>query len=122
MPRRLPPRRKTDVSHITGCDTVQKHLIGLYGQLGSWKAVGGEIGVSAAVAQRVAMTDYRPKSPAIRAALKLPILGLGEICPVHHKVCAVKHRTAARKPHHRDLFDWPVKDLAAAMRRLTQTT
>ena len=43
--------------------------------------------------QRVATTDYRPKSPAIRAALGLPILAPAPVCPS----CGVVH-VAARCP------------------------
>lgn len=46
--------------------------------------------------------NREPQNNHDRAILGLPELGLGEICPIHHKVCAVKHhgpRRPARKYH-----------------------
>lgn len=36
-----------------------------------------------------------PQGAELRKALGLPVLGLGAICPVHGKVCAVRHRLPA---------------------------
>jgi hypothetical protein len=98
MTRQPPPRPKTEFAHVTSCDAVQKRLRALYGQLGSWKLVGAEIKVSPAMAQRVATTDYRPKSPAIRAALGLPVLASAPVCPSCGVVHIRKTCPAAGKP------------------------
>ncbi len=49
----------------------------LHKELGSWRKVGAEIGVTGAMAYRVAKEGYQPKSPEIRAKLGLPLLTEG---------------------------------------------
>lgn len=57
-------------------------------------------GVPAATLCAIYKHGREPQNAAHRRILGLPVLGLGEICPVHGKVCAVKHRPqpTARKP------------------------
>jgi len=42
------------------------------GNLGSWRKVGAEIGVTGAMAYRVAKEGYQPRDPEVRARLGMP--------------------------------------------------
>lgn len=61
------------------------------GHLGRWSDVAREIGVSLGSCVRVA-NGYYPRTPELCRKFNLPVLSLGEICPVHGRVCAVQHR------------------------------
>lgn len=97
MTRKPPPRRRTDFSHVTICDTVRRQLRVDYDQLGGWRAVGEKYGVKAGTVQRVATSAYEPRDPAIRLALGLPVTAPAPICldcgQVH-----VASACTARKP------------------------
>lgn len=92
-----PRRRKTVLPHVTSRNKAQERLRALYALYQDWRRVGAEIGISGGTAYRVAMSDYEPQNAKARKALGLPVLGLGEICPVHGRVCAVKHKLPAAK-------------------------
>lgn len=78
--RKPPPRGKTKFNHLTSCNTIQKRLRARYKVLGTWRAVGAEIGVSSAIVYRVATSNYEPKNNAIRRALGLPLYATVEVC------------------------------------------
>jgi len=59
---------------VTACNTARSRLLKLHRQLGSWRKVGAEIGVTGAMAYRVATHGYQPRDPEIRARLGLPLL------------------------------------------------
>lgn len=94
MTRQPPPRRHTDFSHITVCDAVRTRLRQLYARLGTWKAVGAELTVSAGTCQRVATTDYEPRNPVIRARLGFP-----PVVPVVACACGEVHLRKGRCPN-----------------------
>lgn len=56
-------------THVTGRDGVRLHLRELHRVLGTWRAVGAQIGVSAGTVCRVAKGGYWPKRKAIRERL-----------------------------------------------------
>jgi len=56
----------------TACSDIQARLIELHAHLGTWRAVGLELGVSSGMAWRVANEGYEPKNPEIRKKLGFP--------------------------------------------------
>lgn len=48
--------------------------------LGTWRAVAGKYRVTSGMAYRIAMHDYEPHDPHIRAALGLPALAPAPVC------------------------------------------
>lgn len=71
--------------------------------------------VSAGTLNRIANDEqYEPRRPAIRKALGLPCYAPAPVCPKH----GVVHRGQCpknRKPP-KSLWDWPVRELARAIR------
>jgi len=59
---------------VTACNAARRRLLRLHDELGSWRKVGVEIGVTGAMAYRVATQGYQPRDPEIRARLGLPLL------------------------------------------------
>jgi len=59
---------------VTACNAARRRLLRLHDELGSWRKVGAEIGVTGAMAYRVAMQGYQPKDAEIRRKLRLPPL------------------------------------------------
>ena len=59
-------------STFTPCKGIQARVKELYGVLGSWPKVGAKLGVSPAMAWRVAKQGYEPKDPEIRKKLGFP--------------------------------------------------
>lgn len=98
MIQKPPPRKKTDLSHLTIGNMAQERLRCRYGVLQDWKAVAREIGVSSGMAYRVAMTDYDPKDNAIRECLGLPAMAPVSVCPTCGVVHVKKCPQAPKKP------------------------
>lgn len=86
------------VQHL---DRAQKMIKRRKRQLGTWRAVGREMGLSAGTLIRVA-NGYEPKAPHIRRALGLPLIVAIRACAkcgqIHsqRKSCSSKPRK--RKP------------------------
>lgn len=106
MSRGAPPRRpKTDISHVTARNMVQKRLLSDYGSSQDWKAVGAKYGISGGMAYRVAMHAYEPQRTHIRLALGFPALAPAPCCPD----CGIPHvtrRCPRRRKPARPRRDW----------------
>lgn len=98
---------------VTQNNTLPRRLTDEYHMLGTWEAVALKFGITKAMAYRVAH-GYEPKTTRIRALLGLPCYSPALVCPVHGVVhqgqCPKK-----RKPP-QSLFDWPIRQLARAIR------
>ena len=98
-----------------GLKRAQKRILRLKRELGSWRAVGREVGLSAGTLIRISQ-GYEPRSSHIRHALGLPIYVTLQVCAkcgkVHrqHKQCTSKPRTYQR------IADMPVAVLAWKIR------
>lgn len=94
-----PPAKRSTI-RVQPQYTNLERLAARYATGMTWKALGAEIGVSAATVRRAVVLGLYPANNKDRAALGVPLVGTAELCPVHGKVCAVKHRaaTAPRKP------------------------
>jgi len=57
----------------------------------STRGIANDYGVTCGTIGRV-LHGTEPHNAAIREKLGLPPLGLGVLCPVHGRVCAVQHR------------------------------
>ena len=69
---------------------------------GGYRELGSEFRISPAMAQKIVVEGYYPRSPEICYKLGIPAYGLGQMCRLHGKVCSVQHRTpkpaSERKP------------------------
>lgn len=78
------------MSKITTRDRISaKRLAGM-----KWREIGKEwpsvpLGTLCRIHKD---SKYEPHKEAIRDALDMPRLALGPVCPVHGKVCAVRHK------------------------------
>ena len=102
---------------VQSLERVQKRLWKRKGQLGRWTDVAAEIGVSLGSCVRVA-NGYYPRTPELCQKFGLPILLLSEICPVHDRVCAVRHR----RPIIRRWRDLPIEQLRWAIENRKEYT
>ena len=75
---------------VTTCNGLSERLSALHTATKSWRKVAARFGISSGMAYRIAKHGYMPKDRAIRRRL-------GLVVP-------------------RDLWDWPVRELARAIR------
>lgn len=67
------------------------------GARGGWRAVAAEYGISAAMAQLIAVKGHEPKDPTIRAALGLSRYALAQVCATCGEVHTTRYCTKQRK-------------------------
>lgn len=97
-------------------DTLRMKIARLRASGKKWREIGESYpGVKLGTLARIYLDEnYEPKTTRIRALLGLPCYSPALVCPVHGVVhqgqCPKK-----RKPP-QSLFDWPVKQLARAIR------
>ena len=87
-----PPRRRTPEIHLTDCKTIFSPLAAQYRTGKTWGEIGTKLGIPGIVVYRAVVDSYEPQRNDYRAALGLPELGLGRVCPVHHKVHDAQHK------------------------------
>jgi hypothetical protein len=75
---------------VTDCNTLTARLNAAHASAKSWRKVAAQFGITSGMAFRIARRGYVPKDRAIRRRL-------GLVTP-------------------RDLWDWPVRELARAIR------
>lgn len=72
-----------------------------------WRTVAKDFpGVPAATLCAIYKHNRDPHKAETRAALGLPELGLGRICPVHHRVCDVQHKPPSPDAPKRPRRQW----------------
>lgn len=106
-------RGKSKNLGVTTNNTKSAALWRDYAALGTWDAVASKYGVTRAMAFRVAH-GYQPRSAKVRLALGLPALAPAPVCPAH----GIVHtgRCPRPRPAPKSLWDWPVRELARALR------
>lgn len=66
-----------------------------------YRGVADEFGISPAMAQKIVVEGYEPRTDEVRRNLGLPILSLGRICPIHgvvHDKQCREHKASSSKP------------------------
>jgi len=76
---------------------AQKRILKRRRELGSWRAVGREMGLSAGTLIRISQ-GYEPKSSHIRNILGLPIYATVQVCPHCGKVHPPSRRHVSSNP------------------------
>jgi hypothetical protein len=94
---------------------LRRELRAKYAELGNWRLVAKEYGITKPMAYRIAVRGYEPKDAHIRAALGLPVLIQTPACPACGEVHVSKHCPTTRKPPTR-WADMPVKQVLRALR------
>lgn len=74
MSRKAPPRRRTQVAHLTRCNAIRRYLLAEYGRNDTWAAVGAKLGISGGMAYRVAVRGYWPRDRGIQRRIKRAVM------------------------------------------------
>lgn len=106
-------RGKSKNIGVTQNNALSRRLADAYHVLGTWGAVALKFGISKAMAYRVA-NGYEPKTTRIRSLLSLPCYSPALVCPKHGVVHRGQCPKRLKPPQ--SLFDWPIRQLARAIR------
>ena len=63
-----------------GIYELKNDILRRYANLGNWRAVGKDMGITSGMAFRVAVNGYEPHDPHIRSILNLPVLLPAPVC------------------------------------------
>jgi hypothetical protein len=72
----------------------------------SWRFIGQTLGISSALAWKIAEQNYEPKNATLRMQLGYPVLALAPVCP-RCQIVHVARRCPRRSKRYRSLFDIP---------------